>query len=99
MLFQQLCESKIDWDEPLNGDFLKRWQCLVNDLQTSQPFSIPRSYFDDVQGEVKSYSLYGFCDASLSAYATVVYLVVQTDVGRFMKFIASKTRVSPIHII
>ena len=68
----------------------------VNDLQAGQPLSIPKSYFDGVHSEVKSYSLYGFCDASLSAYAAVVYLVVQTDVGRFVKFTASKTRVAPI---
>ena len=38
----------------------------------------------------------GFCDASLSAYAAVVYLVVQTDVSRFVKFVTSKMRVAPI---
>ena len=64
--------------------------------ELSQPLSIPRSYFDGVQGKVKSHSLYGFCDASLTAYAAVVYLVIQTDVGRFVKFIVSKPRVAPI---
>jgi hypothetical protein len=96
VLFQKLCESKIEWDEPLGGDLLDRWKSLVDELQAGQPLSIPRSYFDGVHGEVKSYSLYGFCDASLSAYAAVVYLVVQTDEGRFVKFIVSKTRVAPL---
>ena len=44
----------------------------------------------------KSYSLCGFCDASLSAYAAVVYLVAQTDVGQFVKLVVSKTRVAPL---
>lgn len=89
MLLQKLCESKVEWDEPLRGD---QWKSLVDELQAGQPLSIPRSYFYGVHGEVKSYSLYRFCDASLSAYAAVVYLVVQTDEGRFVKF---KTRVVP----
>ncbi len=96
VLFQKLCESKIEWDEPLGGDLFDRWKSLVDELQAGQPLSIPRSYFDGVHREVKENSLYGFCDASLSAYAAVVYLVVQTDEGRFLKFIVSKTRVTPL---
>ena len=75
---------------------LSRWQALISDLQEAQPISIPRSYFNRVNGEVRSYQLYGFCDASIRAYAAVVYLAIETDVGNYVKFVVSKTRVAPI---
>ena len=45
---------------------------------------------------MRSYQLYGFCDASIRAYAAVVYLVIGTDVGNYVKFVVSKIRVAPI---
>lgn len=58
---------------------------LITDLQQGQLVSIPRCYLYGVSGEVKSYELCGFCDASTSAYAAVVYLVMRTDAGSFVK--------------
>ena len=58
--------------------------------------SIPRCYLDGDSQEVESYSLRGFCDASKVAYAAVIYLLIKTASGYFVKFIASKTRVSPL---
>ena len=43
-----------------------------------------------------SSSLCGFCDASLKAYAAMIYLVIETPDGRHVRFVASKTRVSPL---
>ena len=36
-----------------------------------------------------------FCDASTSAYAAVVYMVVKSTNGEFTRFIASKTKIAP----
>ena len=84
------------WDQPLEGRLLTSWKSLVADLQQGQPLSIPRCYLDGISNEVRSYELCGFCDASTSAYAAVVYLVVHTDAGRFVRFVVSKTRVAPV---
>ena len=43
-----------------------------------------------------SYTLCGFCDASLEAYAAVVYLLMETENGHSVRFLAAKTRVSPL---
>ena len=96
MLIQEICESKIDWDQPLDGVLLKRWQVLVGDLKQAQPISIPRSYCNDVNEKVKSSRLYGFCDAPNRAYAAVVYLAVETACGISVNLVVSKTRVAPI---
>ena len=96
LLFQELCEAKVSWDLPLEGELLRSWHSLIADLLHGQPVSIPRCYFDGVSSEVKTYELCGFCDASTRAYAAVVYLVMHTDTGRFVQFVVSKTRVAPV---
>ena len=96
ILFQELCESKLDWDQPLSGKLLSRWSSLITDLQEGQLISIPRCYFNGIDSKIVSCSLCGFCDASVSAYAAVVCLVICTENGNFVKFIASNTRVAPL---
>ena len=96
MLFQALCEERQDWDQLLTGDLLQRWKTLVTELRSSPAMSMPRCLLDGVPGEVNSFSLRGFCDASKHAYAAVVYLIIETPNGRFTRFVASKTRVSPL---
>ena len=97
MLFQKLCINKIDWDEPLTGELLLEWKRLVNDLKQVQCVIIPRCYFD--MGEKsRSCGLVGFCDASIQAYAAVVYLRVETDSGCYTRFVAAKTRVAPLQV-
>ena len=95
MFIQTLCETTATWDQPLTGKHLQKWQSLVFELQDSEPIVIPRYYCHDITGEFTSYELCGFCDASTSAYAAVVYLVIKSSTGRFVRFLTSKTRVAP----
>ena len=39
--------------------------------------------------------LVGFCDASIKAYAAVIYLQCSNGISKRMTFVASKTRVAP----
>ena len=96
IFFQELCEAKLEWDEPLPDILTKRWNLLKSGLEEGRFISIPRCYFEGVQDQFISCTLYGFCDASLKAYAGVVYLVIETETGFHVKFIADKTRVSPL---
>ena len=91
MLAQDLCEAKVSWDELLSGSLLDRWNNLLSNLQDSQPIVIPRCMCSAI---FQSARLVGFCDASLKAYAAVVYLRIEDDVN--IHFIASKTRVVPL---
>ena len=77
-LFQELCELKLEWDEPLTGAPWSKWECMVTDLQADQRIHVPRYLLHDIQHQVDSYSLIGFCDASKKAYTAVVYLRVKT---------------------
>ena len=96
VLFQELCQAKLDWDEPLTPDLLSKWQTLVSSLQKVQPISIPRCYFENFTLAVSSCRPLGFCDASKSAYAAVIYLLIESECGCLARFVACKTRVSPV---
>ena len=95
-LMQELCKTKLGWDQPLKGELLNKWNSLVNDLKASRAIILPRSYFCGSRDEKANYRLYGFCDASITAYAAVVYLVKETDGCKCSSFVASKTRVAPL---
>lgn len=95
MLFQELCVSKIEWDEPLSGDLLREWNALISNFQ-GMSISIPRCYFHFLDRSPSTCSLQGFCDASTGAYAAVVYIKIEAECGSSVKFVASKTRVSPV---
>lgn len=96
MLFQQLCEERTEWDEPLAGKSRSAWEGLASDLRQATPISIPRCCIEGEKGLVRSYSLQGFCDASLRAYAAVIYLQADTETGVFPQFLCAKTSVAPV---
>ena len=95
-LFQELCQLKLEWDEPLTGAPLSKWESMVTDLQADQQVRVPRYLLSDIHYPVDSYSLVGFCDASKKAYTAVVYLRMKIQAGFRVKFLTSKTRVSPL---
>ena len=96
MFFQELCKTKIGWDEALNGNLLKTWRKLLNGLEDVTAFSLPRCYFQVIREKVVSCSLHGFGDASSKAYAAVIYLHVTTSQGNYARLVASKSRVAPV---
>ena len=95
MLFQELCVSKIGWDEPLSGDLLSKWKTIASTFQ-GVTISLPRCYFSLPSGRSSVYSLRGFCDAATGAYAAVVYMMGKAGDEMFTRFVAAKTRVSPV---
>ena len=60
------------------------WKTLIEDLRHCEPVSISRSYVQQVKGYVHLSPLTGFCDASMTAYAAVVYLMVNTEMHACM---------------
>ncbi len=96
IIFQQLCQEKIDWDTELQGKLKTWWKSLLDDLELLTCVRIPRCYFEGMT-EVVCRQLHGFCDASQEAYAAVLYLRTEYTSGRLdIRIIASKTRVSPL---
>ena len=87
----------MDWDQLLSEDLLKNWSQIILYLSKAEPISVERCYFSIGEECLKTkVSLQGFCDASSSAYAAVIYLRVEVDRGCHTKLLASKIRVAPI---
>ena len=96
LLCQRLCKKKIGSDEVLDETSRKIWRNLLKSMKEAKPLRVPRCYFFGVAGRVRSTSLQGFCDASVNAYAAVVYLKIETVDKTYLKFLTSKTRVAPL---
>ena len=96
ILFLELCQERLDWDEPLPTTLRAKWQAQVDSLQQAPMICVPRYYFSS-QSSTGFFSLQGFCDASKVAYAAVVYLLVKSTEVCYTRLVACKTRVVPTH--
>ena len=90
MLFQEICLSKVGWDDPLPELLCSKWKQLLQGLK-ARPLRLPRYCLTGLEPRLK---LIGFCDASQKAYAATVYL--EDCSNNSLVLLASKTRVSPL---
>ena len=93
ILFQDLCSEKEDWDSPLSAEHLKRWQNWNTELSKVQEVQVPRFC---LVNHVTSVELHSFSDASIKAFAAVVYLRLESEDKVSTTLVASKTRVAPL---
>ncbi len=96
IIFQELCAEKLNWDKEVPHDLKVKWDNLVNELKQMNRILLSRCYFREIDDQVLSCVVHGFCDASKSAYAAVTYLVIFTTIDIRVRFLAAKTRVAPI---
>ena len=96
IFLQDLCREGINWDDPLPHNLQLKWHALLSCLTRSLTLTVSRCYSASLHPDTAC-SLIGFCDASKSAYAAVVYLSIQTNSSTAdVQFVACKTRVSPL---
>ena len=69
ILFQQVCRTKIQWDEEITSDLRQNWDKILNTLESIGKISIPRNVVNqDLNDPIELIELYGFSDASLQNY-------------------------------
>ena len=99
-IFQELCKVKLSWDESLPENILSQWEKWVGFLAQMKDLKIHRYLFHDCEfeeGGPNSIEIHAFCDASMQAYTVVIYAKVYDKYGNaHVKFLISKTRVSPL---
>ena len=97
MMIQEMWKNKMDWDDPLEGSLLRRWEKWLEDLEELERLKVPRC-LHPTQGEAPDdEELHIFCDASGDGYAAVSYWVTTKEGKRTSRLIAARARVAPLH--
>ncbi|XP_044754989.1 uncharacterized protein LOC123317724 [Coccinella septempunctata] len=97
IFFRQLCLLHLEWDQPLSNEVQRPWLQFQSQLPTLSELHIPR-FIPDVSSS--THRLVGFCDASESGYAAVVYLRTFASSGHCqVSLLAAKSKIAPCKAI
>ena len=96
ILLQDICKANYHWDAKLGSELTTRWMKLISELGQVNVIQIPTRVTSEPKTKELVYELEAFGDASSSAYAAVVYLVIKSRFSTQVRLIASKTRVAPL---
>ena len=96
LLFKELCELKVDWDEVVKSEISEKWNRFLNDLKNCGYIYTNRFVLSCVREKIVSIELHGFCDSSSVAYAAVVYVKVVTSIGVSVNLLSAKSKVAPL---
>ena len=64
----------IDWDEPLDNQYMCEWNAVAVELEKISAITVPRFIGINEITKKRSYYLLFFCDASKVAFSTTIYL-------------------------
>ena len=81
LLYRNLCEKKLDRDEPMPAEDLLRWERWLENLMHLRMVSIPRWLGLNSSKDNQMCRLHYFVDASQLAYGAVSYLRVVDYAG------------------
>ena len=96
ILLQELCKSKIGWDETPEERIIQSWRKWLIDLKTTREILFPRCVYPSLKEVVQEISIHGFADASSKAYCAAVYLLCKQESVTRAQLLTSKTRVAPL---
>jgi hypothetical protein len=97
ILMQELCRSKLSWDEPIEAEHLVRWNAWLKELPKIEQLHVPRCVRPSNTEEFVSTQLHTFADASQRGYGAVTYLRFEDSKGNtHCSFVIAKSRVAPL---
>ena len=95
VLFQELWQLKIGWDDELPQSHLQTHQAWRQELPMLSDIQIPRSYY--LQEEALTIQLHGFSDASEKAFGAVIYVrATYANHSPTCRLVTAKSRVAPL---
>ena len=74
IIFQKLCKSGLNWDDPFDSDTQKTWDSWLRDIAKTKTFTVNRCVFETALNQAESVELHGFGDSSIEAYGSCVYV-------------------------
>lgn len=100
ILIQDLWKQKLKWDDKLPQHLCEKWDSIKINMEKIETIKIPRVYTNRNTENLNklNYELHGFADASIRAYATVIYIRAYDDRGetKSVNFVLGKSRVAPV---
>lgn len=94
LIIQKMWEDKLQWDDPLPENILKPWQTFATNLINMPTITVPRNLA--LVGATKV-ELVGYCDASMNAYGSVIYLRVFSGNKINVSLLCSKSRIASLN--
>lgn len=95
IFLKHLWSFNLDWDQQLPDDLINEWKQIAVSLQNINHIQIPR-WLNYSPSSIKLIEIHAFCDGSAHAYASIVYLRVQDDQGKYhCNIITAKSKVTP----
>ena len=74
LLFKNICNKKLAWDDVIPNKFAKEWNNLLKSLGNIKHINIDRYVSTTSNPDVLE--LHGFCDESTAAYCAAIYIRV-----------------------
>lgn len=94
-ILQEIWASASEWDSEINEELSEKARTWFTELQKITEIKIPRCLKRE-NGNVKSFTLHAFADASKSGYGSALYAITEyEDETKSCRIIASKNKVTP----
>lgn len=97
VILQSTWDKKFGWDDELPADLKMQFIKWCNELNYLSDIEIPRNMMGKDHREGSCLQLHIFNDACQLAYATSVFLRVETDSQVSVQLVQAKARVAPIN--
>ncbi|XP_055848210.1 uncharacterized protein LOC129913509 [Episyrphus balteatus] len=95
ILIQTLWIGGYSWDSKVSQDITQQWYDFKEDLKNLNKLKIPR--WIGISKTNQTNQIHGFCDASIKAYAAVLYIRTQDENGNIkVNLLTAKSKVAPV---
>ena len=97
LILKDLCRKKLDCDDVIPEEILRRWQGWLQELPKLEQVTIDRCFKPHNLGEVTLTQLHHFFDASQQGHGAVTYLrITDRSVNSKCSFGMGKSRLAPM---
>ncbi|XP_058827913.1 uncharacterized protein LOC131687843 [Topomyia yanbarensis] len=97
MLVQDLWRTGCEWDDPIDGVSLEKWNRWTQILPEIGEIRVPRSYFGPaLSSEIRNLQWHVFTDASENAYGCVAYFRAEIGGKVHCTLVMSRSKVAPL---
>ena len=99
-ILQDACAAKLEWNEPVGDDLMKRWESWVERLDSLSQIRVDRKLKPDFLGRIVTTELHHFEDASETGYGACSYLrLVDEHQQSHINLLIGKARVVPLKVL